>query len=168
MRTIAALKAALCSVPLIRSAATCVISVATVALAAAHAHAACSQGDLTGIWRFNFDTGYSPASLPTTRQQSCLLRIKSNGIIAPRKCNAVGTGEVGEFVIHTPNTKLRMNANNCEARFLGNFSLKFDDTHHVFDDGRVSISPNKQLMLGWASYNDTPFAAVTALKRAVP
>lgn len=151
---------------------------ATVALAllvSTQAHAICSQGDLAGVWRFEFNTGIVRSDTNRVQTMSCLLRIKGNGAIVPRRCDPVdSSGEEGAFVT-AGNRKFRMNLNNCEVRISSSspsFGLQWIDggdvlTRH-FTNARLSISKDRQMMLGWLSNAGTPIMTVIALKRARP
>jgi hypothetical protein len=60
---------------------------------------------------------------------------------------------------------------NCTVVIGGNidaFGLQFGSDTWFFNGASLSISENKQMMLGWLSFNGTPAFAVTALKRAAP
>jgi hypothetical protein len=156
-------------------------TVALAILATTQAHAICTQHDLTGSWRFEFDTGLMwTTGSQRIMKMSCILRIKNNGAVVPRRCDSVdATGYEAEF-INSGNRRLRMNLNNCEVRLSGSSSPRIvlfwqtsssGGIEHHFDNARLSISKNRQIMLGWLSFNDKPAipaVSVTALKRARP
>jgi hypothetical protein len=142
------------------------------------AWAACTQADLTGIWRFNFDTGASTGSA-RTYMMSCLLNIKAGGAIVPGACQTVnGSAEAGAFSINSPNRKLQMNNANCEARFSGNpqsgndFELQFTASGggaiFSINAARLSISADKQILLGSLGTTNKAYILTTAIKRATP
>jgi hypothetical protein len=153
-----------------------VLAIAILALVmSAQAHAACSQTDLRGHWRFLFDTGIATSQTPSRSLiLSCVLRIKNDGAIVPVNCQTVNaTGDEGGLFIAPSNRKLLMKQ-NCTIVIGGNivfqndFGLKLGNVTHYFNGANLSISQNKQMMLGWLSFNGTPAFAVTALKRATP
>ena len=152
------------------------LSIAVSALVmSAQAHAACTQTDLRGYWRFLFDTGIATTQTPSRSLiLSCVLRIKNDGAIKPVNCQAVnGTGDEGGIIIAASNRKLLMRQ-NCTIVIGGNivyqndFELKFGSLNWYFNGANISISENKQMMLGWLSFNGMPAFAVTALNRAAP
>ena len=153
-----------------------VLAIAILALVmSAQAHAACTQANLRGYWRFMFDTGIATTQTPSRSLiLSCVLRIKNDGTIVPVNCQAVnGTGDEGGLIIAPSNRKLIMKQ-NCTIVIGGNivfqndFELKFENLNWYFNGANLSISENKQMMLGWLSFNGTPAFSVTALKRAAP
>ncbi len=98
----------------------------------------------------------------------------------PGACQTVNfSNRVGEFVIHSPNRKLQMNTATCEARFSGNpvsdsdFQLRFIEpgvsgTIFGVNAARLSISADKQTLLGWLGTANKAYVMTTALKRATP
>ena len=139
------------------------------------AHAACSQENLTGLWRFIFDTGVIRGDGKQSRTMSCTLNVRNNGAIVSRGCQTVdGTGDGGAFHIQSPNRRLKMNVNRCEVViggqivFANDFSLAFGNVSYHFNGASLSISQNKQMMLGWVSVYGAPVFSVTALKLATP
>jgi hypothetical protein len=153
-----------------------VFAVAVLAfLISTQAHAVCTQADLKGLWRFMFDTGIATSQTPSRSLiSSCLLTIKADGAIVPRKCQTVyGSTDEGGIVIASSNRKFLMKP-NCtvviggDIVYLNDFELKFGNSFWFFNGADLSISENKQMMLGWLSLQGTPVFAVTALKRATP
>jgi hypothetical protein len=142
------------------------------------AWAVCTQADLAGFWRFNFDTGV--AANGVTDVLSCILKIKANGEIVPGACQTVNfSDQKGEFFVNAPNRKLQMNTATCEARFSGtpvsdgDFLLRFIDQGGItkfykVNLARLSISADKQMLLGWLGSDNRGTVTTTALKRATP
>jgi hypothetical protein len=135
----------------------------------------CTQADLTGLWRFVFDTGYKQTGEARSDRLSCFLQIKGNGVIVPRRCETVNeSGDRGDFIVASSNRRLRMKANTCEVMFSGaivfphDFKLTFGTFGTDANGASRTISPNKDMMLGWLSYNGRPHVAVTAIRRATP
>jgi len=141
----------------------------------ARAHAACTQADLKGLWRFMFDTGIATGQSPSRSLiLSCLLTVKDNGAIVPLSCQTVnGSGDEGGFNIAPSDRKLLMKS-NCRIVFGGpivfqnDFALQFGNESWFFNGADLTISEDKQMMLGWLSLSGTPVFSVTALKRAAP
>ena len=144
-------------------------------LVSTQAHAICTQDDLAGSWRFEFNTGIVRTDTLRVRTMSCILRINGNGVIVPGRCDPVdGSGEEGAFLT-ADNRRFLMNLNNCEIRLSGNapsFGLRWiengDTLTYHFTNARLSISRARQTMLGWLSNGGTPIITVMALKRAMP
>jgi len=141
----------------------------------AQAHAACTQADLKGLWRFMFDTGIATGQTPSRSLiLSCVLQIKGDGAITPRGCQTVNaTGDAGGFVIHSPQRHLVMRP-SCTAVISGDivyqndFELQFGNNFWFFNGANLTIAESKQMLLGWLSLGGVPNFAVTALKRATP
>jgi hypothetical protein len=151
------------------------LAAALIIVLPTQAWAVCTQADLTGFWRFNFDTNSGNGLV-----LSCILKIRANGEIVPGACQTVNfTSPKGEFLINAPNRKLQMNTATCEARFSGNpvsnsdFGLRFIDpggtsVTYFVNAARLSISVDKQMLLGWLGVDNQGYNTTTALKRATP
>lgn len=152
------------------------LTVAMLALVtSAGAHAACTQADLNGQWRFMFDTGIATGQTPSrSLVLSCLLSVKADGAIEPLNCQTVnGSGDEGALFIAPSARKLLMKS-NCRVViggpivFQNDFGLQFGNNSWYFNGADLTISEDKQMMLGWLSLGGTPMSSVTALKRATP
>ncbi len=141
------------------------------------AFAACTQADLKGKWRFNFDLNRTITIDSAERVQflSCVLNIKADGTITPGECDTVNnSGDPGSFFIAPSARKLVMKTSNCTAIFSGDivftndFGLVLGNVTYFVNGAKLSISPDKQMLLGWVSVAGTPWSAVTAMKIATP
>ncbi len=141
------------------------------------AFAACTQADLKGKWRFNFDLNRIATIEGVEGAQflTCTLTIKADGTITPGDCEAVNlSGDPGSFFIAPSNRKLVMKTSNCTAIFSGDivfpndFGLVLGGTTFYVNGAKLSISPDKQMLLGWLSVSGKPWSAVTAMKIATP
>lgn len=142
-------------------------------LMSTQAHAVCKQMDLEGRWKFNFDLNrvVTINNVQRVLQLSCILQFKSDGEIKPEGCDGVDSqGSVGEFFIAQSERKLVMKQKSCTARFSGqivyvnDFGLKIAATTYFVNAAELSMSANKQMMLGWLGVNDGPWASVIAMK----
>jgi hypothetical protein len=141
------------------------------------AFAACTQADLKGKWRFNFDLNRTITidSIERVQFLSCVLNIKADGTITPGECETVNnSGDPGSFFIAPSARKLVMKTSNCTAMFSGDivftndFGLALGNVTYFVNGAKLSISPDKQMLLGWLSVSGKPWSAVTAMKIATP
>ena len=140
------------------------------------ANAACTQADLTGLWRFQFNRGAVTSN--QVMMMDCRIAINQFGVIVPRGCEhifASGTG--ASVVVNTPSRRLRVN-NECSVSLTGtpsvtsDITLKFETEAATFNalvnTVSLSLSPDKNMMLGYVSYvppgNDFRQGSVVALR----
>ena len=149
------------------------ILVSTAILFPLTAHGACVQSDLTGSWRFEFNTGDEVTGSTRTRMMSCAVIIKSTGALSVPNCQTIsGNADAASVGINAPGRVLRMTA-RCEVSLGGgpgsptgnDIDLNMGNATYFVDGFRMTMNRSKDVMIGYALINDHGAASVLAVKR---
>jgi len=142
----------------------------------------CTQADLTGSWRMQFNTGEDGGGNGAIDTLDCIVTFRADGSIVPVKCDAVNShvGGGGGFAVFTPSRKFVVHR-GCVVSISGtpgtdDFELQFFDgmggkLGYGLTGANFTITANKQMMLGWMSFGGsmgspvTPRATVIAIRR---
>ena len=143
----------------------------------------CTQADLTGNWRIEINTGTPNSNGIALDILSCLVRFQADGTLVPLACQAVNSrqGNSGTFAAFTTDRKFRVTP-GCAVSISGtpesseDFEIQFFDGNggkegYGVNDANMTMSPTKQMMLGWMSFGGfqtipvTPRATVVAIRR---
>jgi len=116
--------------------------------------AACVQNDITGTWRFQFDTGTNSPAL----KMSCIIKIKSNGRFGPSTCTSVfNTTDSASIVIYNPARYLKV-ADTSEVTVVGpvksdhDIELGFGNSSYTVDVIRLTLNLSKDVLMGYTAY----------------
>src|SRR5690349_19580243 len=145
--------------------------------------ASCTQTDLTGNCRTAINTGVPTSNAIALDILSCLVRCQPERTLVPLACQAVNSkqGNSGTFAAFTIHRKFRVTP-GCTVSISGTPESSEDFEIQIFDgnggkegygvnDANMTMSANKQMMLGWMSFGGfqtvpvTPRATVMAIRR---
>ena len=144
------------------------ILVSAVIFLPASAYGACVQSDLTGTWRFEFNSGADVSG--RTRMMSCVRVVRANGLFNAVNCKTIfATDDTGSVSIHTARPLKVSEA--CEVTLGGQVASSFDISIEIGSAGfhangfRMTLNRSKDVMLGYASVNNIGNVSVMAVKR---
>jgi hypothetical protein len=132
------------------------------------AHGACVQGDLTGTWRFEFNSGADVSG--RTRMMSCLVNINATGAFSAANCKTIyATTDTGSIDFHTQRP-LKINS-ACEVALGGavvfgnDIEVTMGTTSFFVNGVRMTMNRSKDVMIGYWFTGDVGNVAVMAVKR---
>jgi hypothetical protein len=133
------------------------------------AFGACVQSDIAGTWRFHFNQGEMTAN-NRLFHTSCLIVIRSNGVMEPKPCQTLDATMDSSVVTITPPQIPLVVRPNCEvtwARSGAELHVSLGSVGQFADKLQLTLSSDKGTLLGYGlTASGLGILSIHAIKRA--